>query len=272
MTFSASRRTSLAAAWWLLSAALAVAAGEPSLTAEQIRDFLRTGRVIKSRQTSMGVTNPWRLTLQKGRLVHDAHFQAIDIRKPIERFATGRTEINFVDSFHYNIAAYELARLLGLEHMVPVTVARKWRGQTGAIAWWLPKKWDEGDRIKQKLEAPDPQAWNRQIYRLRIFNQLIYETDANLGNWVITEDWKVYRVDFTRAFRLHHDLENPRDLVQCDRQLLEKLKQLNEADVERVTKPHLTKSEVKAVMARRDVIVAQFQKLITERGKDAILY
>jgi hypothetical protein len=38
------------------------------------------------------------------------------------------------------------------------------------------------------------------------------------------------------------------------------------------TKRYLTKDEVKAVMARRDKIVAQFQKLISEKGEKEVLY
>ena len=41
----------------------------------------------------------------------------------------------------------------------------------------------------------------------------------NLTNVLIGEDWKVCRVDFSRAFRLYKDLRNPGDLVRCDRPL-----------------------------------------------------
>jgi hypothetical protein len=38
------------------------------------------------------------------------------------------------------------------------------------------------------------------------------------------------------------------------------------------TKHYLTKNEAEAVMARRDKIVAQFQKLISEKGVNEVLY
>jgi hypothetical protein len=60
--------------------------------------------------------------------------------------------------------------------------------------------------------------------------------------------------------------------VQCDRQLLEKLRQLSYDEVLDKTKPHLSKSEVKAVIARRDKIVAHFEKLIAQKGEGAVLY
>jgi hypothetical protein len=60
--------------------------------------------------------------------------------------------------------------------------------------------------------------------------------------------------------------------VMCDRQLLERLRKLDEREVLEKTKPHLSKSEVKAIMARRDLIVAYFEKLVAEKGEDAVLY
>ena len=94
----------------------------------------------------------------------------------------------------------------------------------------------------------------------------------NLTNVLIGEDWKIWRIDFTRAFRTFKDLRNPGDLVRCDRQLFEKLKTLDANQLAEKTKHYLTKDEVKAVMARRDKIVAQFQKLIAEKGENEVLY
>jgi hypothetical protein len=60
--------------------------------------------------------------------------------------------------------------------------------------------------------------------------------------------------------------------VHCDRRLFEKLKALDGNELTERTKPYLTKDEVKAVMARRDKIVEQFQKLISEKGEKEVLY
>src|SRR5437868_8768346 len=115
---------------------------------------------------------------------------------------------------------------------------------------------DEEERHKQKLTAPDPDAWNNQMYKVRVLDQLVYDTDPNLTNVLIGEDWKIWRVDFSRAFRLSKDLQNPKDLVQCDRQLLARLKTVQSNEVMQKTKDYLTKLEVEALMSRRDKIVA----------------
>ncbi len=121
--------------------------------------------------------------------------------------------MNFVDSYKYNIAAYELAEMLGLDDMLPVYVERSWQGNPGSLSWWLPVKMDEEERIKQKITPPDPDAWNNQMYKIRVFDQLVYDNDPNLTNVLIGADFKIWRVDFSRAFRLYKDLRNPKDLV-----------------------------------------------------------
>ena len=272
--FDVYRRALTAGMVCLLLAGFAAAADDstPKLSNDQIRQFLLTAKVVKSRQSSKGITSPWRLTLTDGALTHDASFQAIDEHKPVMQMASGRMEMNFVDSYKYNIAGFALAEMLGLDDMVPVYVERKWSGNTGSLSWWLPVKMDEEERHKQGLTPPDQDGWNKQMYRMRVFDQLIYDTDANLTNVLIGEDWKLYRVDFTRAFRSYKKLQRPEDLQRCDRQLLEKLKALNRAQLAAATKRYLTKDEVNGVMARRDQIVEHFQKLISEKGESEVLY
>jgi hypothetical protein len=277
MSYSRLRSLALAAAvFW--GATISVAAqsrslkNEPNLTEEQKLEFLRTAKVMDSHQIGKGITNPWRLTLSDGTLTHDAAFQAVDERKNVMQFAHGQTELNFKDSYHFDIAAYEVAKLVGLGDMMPPTVERKWNGNSGALSWWIPWKWDEEMRVKEGAHPPDVEAWNKQMYRKRVFAQLVYDSDPNLTNLLITEDWKIWMIDFTRAFRQQHDLRNPEDLVKCDRQLLEKLRQLNATEVQEKTAGHLTKGEVQAVMARRDKIVKLFETLIAKHGEGAVLY
>jgi len=248
------------------------AADNTPLTKEQVKQFLQTAEVIKSKPSSKGITHPWRLTLSNGAITHDASFQSIDEHKSEMKLASGKVEIDFVDSYKYNIAAYQLAELVGLDDMLPVYVERKWQGKTGSLSWWLPAKMDDVERVEKKIEPPDPDKWNKQMYRIRVFDELVYDTDPNLTNVLIGEDWTVWRVDFSRAFRKNKDLRAPKNLVKCDRQLLEKLKALKADELAGETKGYLTKDEVNAVMARRDKIVATFQSLIAEKGEKEILY
>jgi len=255
-----------------------VAAPEPSteLSVDQIRVFLKNAKVVKTRNTDKGITAPKRLTLSDGTITHDAVFQAIDDHQHVAQLGGGgrqsTTELNFVDSYKYNIAAYELSRLLGLDHMMPVYIERKWNGQTGSISWFVPTLMDESERIKRKVEPPNPTEWNKQMYRMRVFSSLVRDTDRNLTNVLITHQWKVMMIDFSRGFRLQPELLHEKDLGKIDRQLLEKLEALNKEDVRRATKDYLLGREIDAMMVRRDMLVAHFKKLIANLGEEKVLY
>ena len=266
------RRLTLAAVVCLIFPCLVTAADEPTLNKDQIKHFLLTAKVVGSKQSGKGITQPWRLTLSDGTLTHDASFQPVNEHKAMVTMASGRTEMNFVDSYKYNIAAYTLAEMLGLDDILPVYVERSWRGNAGSLSWWLPVKMDEEDRVKQKIQPPDLDAWANQMYKVRVFDQLVYDADPNLTNVLIGADWTIWRVDFSRSFRTYKDLRNPGDLVRCERQLFDKLKALDANEVAEKTKRYLTKDEVKALMARRDKIVAQFQKLSSEKGEKEVFY
>jgi hypothetical protein len=248
----------------------------PELSVEQIRIFLKDAKVIRSRGTPNGVTAPRRLTLTDGNITHDAVFQAIDDRKTVANLGGGArqstVELNFVDSYKYNIAAYELATMLGLDQMMPVYVERQWNGQTGSISWFVPTLMDERDRLNKKIQPPSPTDWNHQMYRMRVFSALVRDTDRNLTNVLITHQWKVMMIDFSRAFRLQAELMHPKDLGKIERQLLAKLEQLTPDGVRQTTKDFLTRWEIEAMMKRRDLLVAHFKKLIADLGEEKVLY
>ena len=245
---------------------------EPQITPEQKRQFLLTAKVIGEKQLSKGITNSYKLTLSDGVMTHDAHFQSINERRSYKQLERGG-EINFVDSYLYNLAAYEISGLIGMEDMVPVTVERSWKRKTGALAWWFPTLMTEGERRDRKISPPDIAAFNKSMYKVRVFTELIYDTDRwNPGNVLIGKNWEVYMVDFTRAFRLYHELKNPEGLVSCSRELLAKLRALDRDVLAAKVGDHLNKLEIDGIMKRRDKIVAHFEALITEKGEGAVLY
>jgi hypothetical protein len=112
------RRLILATVVCLTCRLFVTASDEPTLTKEQIKQFLLTAKVVKSRHTSKGITDPWRLTLTDGTVTHDASFQAVDEHKAKMEMLRG-TELNFVDSYKHNIAAYRLAERLGIDDIMP---------------------------------------------------------------------------------------------------------------------------------------------------------
>ncbi len=252
-------------------AAVCVYGQEPvKLTRAEMETFLRDGRVEKMRSAAKGITDSQRATLFDGKLRHDASVQSIDIARNEFRGDRG-TELNFKDSFKFNIAAYRLDKLMDL-NLVPVYVERKVAGKTSSVGWWVDDViGDEMDRKKKNMTPPDTGAFNDQMYCVRVLVQLTANVDANVGNVLTDKNWNLWIIDFTRSFRLTRSLPNPKDLVKIDRRFLKALRDLNEPQVTEALRPHVTKDEIKGLLARRDAIVKRFDAEVAAKGEAAVL-
>jgi len=153
-----------------------------------------------------------------------------------------------------------------------VHVEREWHGHKGALAWWIDAKMTEAERLKNNVQVPQPAAWNDQMHRMRVFTQLVADTDRNAGNILIDADWKLWMIDFTRAFRRNKSLLKDKDLKRCDRLLLENLRGLTAERVAAATKPYLNNADIAALLARRDVIVNLIDTLAAKNGAAQVLY
>ena len=247
-------------------------APSPELTREQMEHFLATAKVVGHHGINKGITNPIRLTLSDGTQTHDAAFTYVNEHRAVMELDNGRTEMNFVDSYKYSLAAYDLAKMLALDTMMPVTVPYQYDSTPGALSWWVDVKMDEGERVKKKIEAPDQNAWGEQVYRMRVFSALIADTDRNAGNILIGPDWKLWMIDFTRAFRTWKDVEKPESLTRCDKRLLGRLRILTAEAITQQTNNLLTPVEIRSLLSRRDEIVKRFDDLIAQKGVGKVLY
>ncbi len=254
--------------------AAAYSPAQSARTAADKEEFLRTAAVIKKHEIGEGVTNTERLTLEKDGVTHDAHLQTVDISKLSFQTVRG-VEMNFRDSFKFNIAAYELGKLLGIADMIPPSVERKYSGVTGAFTWWVDDvMMSENKRKQEQIDPPDTRVWNMQMHVVHVFDQLIFNTDRNLGNLLIDKSWNIWMIDHSRAFRIRRDLPAPRNLVQCDRSLLERMRKLDKTALkEKLGEPGLlTNMEIDGLLARRDKVVKVFDDLIKQKGAAAVLY
>jgi hypothetical protein len=234
--------------------------------------LLETGKITQVKTLSKGVTKPRRVTLTDGTTTHDAVFQNVDEEKGIERFASGKVEIGFRDSYHFNIAASGLARAIGLDGLVPPCIERVVQNDRGSLCWWVTWKWDEQMRVKEKRQPPSPLAWQRQLDTSRVFTALVDDTDRNQTNLLITEDWKLWSVDFSRAFRTSKELREREKLFRCPRALLERLRALDDAAIRAAVGTHLRPAEIEAVAVRRRLLVEHFDALVKEKGELVVLF
>lgn len=257
----------------LVVAAIPLSSEEPAsngLSEQEMEEFLLNAEIVNREQLPLGITRPSRATLSDGKLTHDAHVQTVDVYKDEFRWPDGRIERNFRDSNKYNIAAYRLAKLLGLD-FVPVSVERKISREKAALTWWVDDvELMEKDRRERQIKPPNVADWNYQIHQIWVFGQLIQDTDQNQDNRLITGDWKVWIIDFTRAFRTHKKLTDPEKLVRIDRDFLQALRDLDLATVSGELRPYLTGPEVKALLARRDRIIEFFDGEVAKKGEAAV--
>jgi hypothetical protein len=250
-------------------ATVAAPATKPSLPSDaEIEQFLLKGKLGKTRAAGKGITGSLRGTMTHEGLTHDVHIQTIDESKR-EFKSTQGTEFNFRDYWGFNIAGYKIDRLLG-QGLVPVSVERRFKSNSAAFTWWVDDfQMDEGARIKQKISPPAGKLeyWNQQMQMVRLFDQLIANTDRNLGNLLIGNDWTIWAIDHTRAFRTHATLKTPGNVTRSDREVFARLKQLDKPTLSKAVGNSLQGYEIEAVLKRRDAIVT----LIEQRG-DAGLF
>ncbi len=229
-------------------------------TLEEQERFLSEARVARVREVSQGVTGTLRATLTDGTRTHDASIQTVNESKA--RHDVGRrVEFNFRDYWGYNVAAYRLAVMLGLD-MVPASVPRRHRLDQAAYTWWVDDVlMDEVSRVKANVLPPQSMYWSEQIRVMRMFDALIGNTDRNQGNMLIDRAWKLWLIDHTRAFRLHEDVPELERIRHCERSMWARMKTLTLDTMQSRLAPYLTEPEMKAVLARRDRLVARIESL-----------
>ena len=140
------------------------------------------------------------------------------------------------------------------------------------MTWWVDDvEMMELDRRAESRKPPDLGTWNDQMHHVHFFQELVSNSDFNQGNLLITKDWRVWLVDFTRAFRGYRKLQNPERLRRIDRRVFDALQDLDEATLRAEMGGLLDKYQIRGLLARRDLIVLAFEARIEERGVEAVL-
>ncbi len=239
---------------------------------EAPEQFLLKGELTNFRNVPVGVTASRRATLTLDGVEHYALFKTIDDAKSgYTQLERGKGEIAFQDSWRTEISAYEVDKIIGLG-MVPATVERVLNGQRGSLQFWVQSMMPEAERVKRKLAAPDVAAWNQQMFKARLFDNLIYNADFHLNQILITKDWEIRLIDHSRSFRPFDELKAPADLTRFSRSLLEGIQKLEEKDLTARVGKLLTGAQIRGLLKRRDAILALSKKLVAQKGEAAVLY
>lgn len=220
----------------------------------EIEDFLRTAKVEKVVDLPIGVTRPRRAHLAAGGPAASFAWKAL--RPSMQN--------GYFESYKSEVAAYELDKVLGL-NMVPVVVERVVNNDTGAAVLWL-----EGVRSWETvLPLPKPALWNQELARMKMFDDLIGNSDRNKGNLLVDAEWHLFLIDHSRAFVTDHKL--PQELQTIDKRLWERMLALDEATVKGGMGKWLDSRQVSALLRRRDAMKKKIDALVAKQG-DAIFF
>lgn len=243
----------------------------PFASREEIEGFLRTARVVEAKDLAVGITAPKKLLLERDGVRAHAVFKDVDKVSRGKTDLDGYVLIDLRDYHLFDCAAYRLDRLLGLGR-VPPAVPRVVDGRSGTVTLWIEHTMTEKDRRDRGLEPPDPVRWQRQRQIMAVFDNLIGNTDRNLGNVLIDRSWRLWLIDHTRAFVTSRALPDPKAITACDWRLLSALEQLDESQVRGALEPYLNNREIRALLARREAVLDRIHKQIAARGSDAVLF
>ncbi len=233
--------------------------------------FLASAKATDKEQIGVGVTRSLRVTLTDGTRTARAIWKTIDERTPFKRFDDGTFEMGFSDSYKYELAAYELDKLIGLGLVPPVVERKLWR-ERGSLQLWMEDTITEAERKEQGRPAKDRALWNRQIYAVRLFHNLTYNTDFNNINNVLSDaESRIYLIDHSRAFRTTKELLAGSDLTRFSSSLLDSLRTLDRETLTKRLGRWLSKGQIQALLVRRDLILQTADELVAEKGSDAVL-
>ena len=238
-------------------------------------EFLRTAEIIKKDQMSgdVAVTSPWRLVLKSGDIVHEALW-----KNPVGKMG------GYLEGWQYEIAAYLLDKALGL-NMVPPTIERRFREEKGSIQLWIPDCITLKQKTDQKIKTPPIKVfyWNRSTYLQRAWDNLIANEDRHMNQILITKDWRMILIDHSRSFRSSKKFtkeliytekgrEGPKLMSELPRAFVDKVKALTFEGIRSAVGEYLTDEEINAVLVRRDLILAEIDRLVQQNGEDQVLY
>ncbi|MCJ7579690.1 MAG: hypothetical protein MUP98_04040 [Candidatus Aminicenantes bacterium] len=237
--------------------------------------FLQEAEIVDFYQMTgpEAVTEPWVLTLEKDGVK----------RRALWKDALGRQK-GFLESWKWEIAAYRIDKLLGLE-MVPPTVEKRFRAERGSCQLWMEDTMTLEEKERKEIKTPSFKIfyWNRALYKQRTWDNLIANDDRHQGQFLITSDFRILLCDHSRSFRTTKNLtetliydenfkEGPRLMKEIPRTLYENIKLLTFDKIRNAVGEYLTKMEIEAVIKRKELIVDWIEKRIEEIGEDKVLY
>jgi len=239
------------------------AANQAKLIQKEMENYLRIAKIVTvTIDPKGGRTEPWQIRLDDGKIARRAIFKHVNRSRPAI----------LADSYKYEIAAFELNKLLEL-NIVPPAVEREIKDIKGSLQLYLEDCMTENYRKRRNIEPPDPEAFYKALEDINIFEHLTYNARSDLGDILIhKEDWKVCRVDFSQAFSPASELLPESKITMCSKKLYQNLLKLDSNVVKIKLNPYLNDEEIRALLERKNIIIEKIKQLIEEKGEASVLF
>ena len=243
----------------------------PFQSDEAIIEYLETARVVSFKRTGEGTNGAQKVLLEKDGVEMHGVFRDWSVHRSRLEMDNGTLQLNFRDDCIFELAAYRLSRILGLDNVPPV-IRRTIDGHKGTLQIWVENALMEKKRAQDNIQAPNRVQWVYQKQLMYLFDNLIENDDRNQGNILFDSNWKVWLIDHTRAFRYSRKLPSPKMVRYCPRTVWEGLKRLDKDLLEEELEGTLGQAEIRALLARRDLLVSHLQNLIDDKGEAGVLF
>lgn len=237
--------------------------------------FLREAAIVEKVQMDLqdGVTRPWKLTLRQGDVVRHALWKD-----------PSGVRGGFWEGWKYEIAAYVLDKLLGLG-MVPPTVEKAIAGRPGSCQLWIEGTERYGDMLaaRKGMDGFRSDGWAKVGYLAQLFDDLVGNSDRHVRNVLVTADFRAVLIDHSRAFRTTksfvEDIPFSAKNVpagnlmrKLPRALFERTRDLTEGQFREALGGLLTDEEIRAVLARRELVLLEVRRILERFGEADVLY
>lgn len=262
---------------FLLASQIYVANGQftPAEIAQrqEIEEFLKTAEIVRHQDIGEGVTKPYRLFLKREDVEGSGCW-----KNP-----TGIRQ-GFLEGWQYEIAAYEMDKLLDL-NMIPPTVERKFKGKKGSLQLWIESELSDLERMERNIKVPPSRLdnWSKKKYLMRAFDCLIANEDRTQQNIRYAKDWRMILIDHSRSFRSSkkftkqlmfgkNGIQSQKLFRQLPRSFVGKIKALNLENIKKAVGSYLKEKEIKAILIRKELLLKEIEEMIKEKGEDKVLY
>lgn len=243
----------------------------PFATPAEVSAFLRSAKVVKiDRKRLVGATKPRRLLVENGGARARAVFRSLHREAENARWESGEFTEFLRDSWKSEIAAYELALLLGIDR-IPPTVPWRLKKVDGSLQLWIENA-RAGWHPQEADKPSDFGLWQRHLDSVRVFDALIANIDRHVYNMLNDASGRVWWIDHSRAFGRDRELIDAAGIERCERHMWNAIRTADPAAIAATLAPYMSEREIDALLERREKLVAHLQKRIDEHGEEAVLF